>query len=46
MRGAKHYYGGTVAAPAVKEILAETLRYMQVPEAATDAAELPRTARR
>jgi cell division protein FtsI (penicillin-binding protein 3) len=25
------YYGGTVAAPAVKEILAETLAYMQVP---------------
>jgi cell division protein FtsI/penicillin-binding protein 2 len=25
------YYGGTVAAPAVKEILAETLVYMQVP---------------
>jgi cell division protein FtsI/penicillin-binding protein 2 len=25
------YYGGVVAAPAVKEILAETLAYMQVP---------------
>jgi cell division protein FtsI/penicillin-binding protein 2 len=25
------YYGGTVAAPAVKEILADTLAYMQVP---------------
>lgn len=25
------YYGGTVAAPAVKEIIADTLAYMQVP---------------
>jgi len=33
------YYGGTVAAPAVKEILAETLAYMQVPpELAADVS--------
>ncbi len=32
------YYGGVVAAPAVREILAETLAYMQVPpELAVDA---------
>lgn len=40
------YYGGTVAAPAVAAILAETLAYMQVPPAAPDAVEMPRAARR
>ena len=27
----KNYYGGTVAAPAVKEVLEETLSYLDVP---------------
>jgi cell division protein FtsI/penicillin-binding protein 2 len=33
------YYGGTVSAPAVGEILADTLAYMQVPPEVTSANE-------
>lgn len=33
------YYGGTVAAPTVKEILADTLAYMQVPPELTPEPE-------
>jgi cell division protein FtsI/penicillin-binding protein 2 len=33
------YYGGTVAAPAVREILAETLAYIRVPPELTPAPE-------
>ncbi len=35
----KSYYGGTVAAPVVREIIAETLAYMQVSPRPVDAAE-------
>jgi len=41
------YYGGVVAAPVVKEIIAETLAYMQVPAelTPTDEAGSPRAVR-
>ncbi len=35
--GQKAYYGGTVAAPVAKEIIAETLAYLQVPKTAGDS---------
>lgn len=41
------YYGGTIAAPVVKEIIAQTLAYMQVPPETPEVAERPvRAARR
>jgi cell division protein FtsI/penicillin-binding protein 2 len=40
------YYGGTVAAPAVREILAEALAYMQVPPELTPAPEPAHGAKR
>ena len=38
------YYGGTVAAPAVKEILADTLAYMRVPPELAVDTDSPRGA--